>query len=231
MRLDKYLLTKYPQYTRSKIQDLIKRNLVLVNNNPVNKTGYEVKKSDQIVVLEDLKYASRAGMKLEYAASKLNLNFNDLIVLDVGSSTGGFTDYSLINGAKLVYAYDVGTDQMIERLRNDERVILAEKTNILNVNPPQVDLILIDISFSSSKLILKHLKDKANQILLLIKPQFEVGKEYLKKGIVKDKKRVQMLLEEYRELANEYNFSNIELFPTNLPGKNGNLEYWLYLAK
>ncbi len=135
MRLDNYLKDKYSKYTRSQIQDYIKRGLVLVNNIVTTKTGYQFKDNDIVILNELSEYASRAGYKLENAANKIHLKFNDLTILDVGSSTGGFTDYSLKNGAKLVYAYDVGTDQMIERLREDQRVILYEQTNILHVNP------------------------------------------------------------------------------------------------
>jgi len=231
MRLDNYLKDKYSKYTRSQIQDYIKRGLVLVNNIVTTKTGYQFKDNDIVILNELSEYASRAGYKLENAANKIHLKFNDLTILDVGSSTGGFTDYSLKNGAKLVYAYDVGTDQMIERLREDQRVILYEQTNILHVNPPQVDLVLIDVSFTSSMPILEHLKDVSNQFLILIKPQFEVGVEHLSKGIVKNKKRVHTLLDEYVKFVKSLGFHVINLFESDLPGKEGNVEYWLYLNK
>lgn len=231
MRLDKYLIELYPNLTRSKSQDLIKRSLVLVNNKVINKTGYEVKESDEIKVLDLLKYVSRAGLKLEHAASILNLKFNNLKVLDVGSSTGGFTDYSIQNGASIVYAYDVGTNQMDLNLRKNSKIVLNEQTNILSATITNVDIALVDVSFTSSKQILKHIYNYSNVFLVLIKPQFEVGKEHLKKGIVKDKKRVQALLDEFNILATELGFKNIKIFPTNLPGKDGNLEYWLYLEK
>ena len=96
---------------------------------------------------------------------------------------------------------------------------------------PNVDIALVDVSFTSSKQILKHIYNHSNVFLILIKPQFEVGKDHLKKGIVKDKKRVQALLDEFKLLATDLGFQNIKIFPTNLPGKDGNLEYWLYLEK
>ncbi len=231
MRLDKYLLELHPNLTRSKSQDLIKRRLVLVNNKIITKTGYEIKQSDKIQVLDLLKYVSRAGLKLEHAANILNLNFHNLKVLDVGSSTGGFSDYSIQNGASIVYAYDVGTNQMDKDLRNNPKIVLNEQTNILSATIPNVDIALVDVSFTSSKQILKHIYNHSNVFLILIKPQFEVGKDHLKKGIVKDKKRVQALLDEFKILATDLGFQNIKIFPTNLPGKDGNLEYWLYLEK
>ena len=215
----------------SKSQDLIKRGLVLVNNKVITKTGYEIKQSDEIQVLDLLKYVSRAGLKLEHAANILNLNFSNLKVLDVGSSTGGFSDYSIQNGASIVYAYDVGTNQMDKDLRNNPKIVLNEQTNILSATIPNVDIALVDVSFTSSKQILKHIYNYSDIFLILIKPQFEVGKDHLKKGIVKDKKRVQALLDEFRLLATDLGFQNIKIFPTNLPGKDGNLEYWLYLEK
>lgn len=231
MRLDNYLKDKYPEYTRSQIQDLIKRSLVLVNEKVTTKTGYEVKNTDEINLLDTTKYVSRAGYKLENAVKKLKISFSKIVVMDVGSSTGGFTDFSIQNGADLVYAYDVGTDQMVAKLRNNEKVKLFEKTNILSINPPNADIILIDVSFTSSKPILKHLKNNSNQILLLIKPQFEVGPKHLSKGIVKDKKRVEALLDEFELLAKELEFQVIDIFESGFPGKDGNLEYWLYLVK
>ncbi|MGI6787841.1 MAG: TlyA family RNA methyltransferase [Acholeplasmataceae bacterium] len=231
MRLDNYLKIKYDDYTRSQLQDFIKRGLVTVNEKIVTKTGYQVKNNDHVVLNEVSKYASRAAFKLEDIYHRLGLNFRNKVILDVGSSTGGFTDFSLKHGAKLVYAYDVGTNQMIDRLRNDERVILNEQTNILEVMPPKVDLVLIDVSFTSSKPILDHLKNVSNHFLILIKPQFEVGAEYLSKGIVKNKKRVNALLDEYIEFAQSLTFNIVNLLESCLPGKEGNIEYWIYLTK
>ena len=231
MRLDKYLLELNPNLTRSKVQDLIKRGLVKVNNSVVTKTGYEVSNLDLVELLETSKYVSRAGFKLENAISILSLDLANLTVLDVGSSTGGFTDCSLQHGAKLVYAYDVGTDQLDQSLRDNPKIELHEQTNILKVTPPNVDLILIDVSFTSTKPILRHVTPHANRLLVLIKPQFEVGQQYLKKGVVKDKKRVQTLLNEFEDLSKILGFKIIKIFSTNFPGKDGNLEYWLYLEK
>lgn len=231
MRLDKYILEKHPELTRSKIQDLIKLNKVIVNGVIVNKTGYDVDNNDQVEINNIFKYVSRGGMKLENAIDHLHLSLNDLVIMDVGSSTGGFSDCALQHGAKLVYAYDVGYQQMADSIKNDQRVILNEKTNILNIVPPVVDLVMVDVSFTSIKPIINHLYNASDQFLLLIKPQFEVGKMYIKKGLVKDKKRVQFVLNEFKQIAHSLNFNDIEIFPTNFPGKDGNLEYWLYLKK
>lgn len=231
MRLDNYLKEKYIEYTRSQIQDYIKRGFVLVNKEVITKTGFQVRETDEVILENFDKYASRAGYKLEAAYDKLNLNFDGLTILDCGSSTGGFTDFSLISGAKQIYAYDVGTNQMIQRLRDDHRVVLNEQTNILHIEPPKVDFVLVDVSFTSSMPILEHLKEASNNFLILIKPQFEVGAKYLSKGIVKDKKRVKTLLDEYVSYVKSIDFKVVDLFESSLPGKEGNIEYWIYLTK
>lgn len=223
MRLDQYLKENL-SISRSKAHDLIKLKSVLVNGTVIDKPAYQIKDNDMITVIETLKYASRAGMKLESAIRAFDLDFKDKTILDIGSSTGGFSDCSLAYGAKHVYAYDVGENQMIERLRNHEKVTLKEGVNILSVTPEVVDICLIDVSFTSIKPIINHLKDHAKQFILLFKPQFEVGKANLKKGIVKDEKVILKSLKAFQDYL-----ATLDIFVSNykpvLKGKKGNQEY------
>lgn len=223
MRLDNYIKENF-NISRSRALDLIKLSSVKVNNEIVIKPSYQVKEDDVVEIIETLKYASRAGEKLEDAIINFNLDFKNKTILDVGSSTGGFTDCSLSFGAKHVYAYDVGVDQMVLRLKEDKRVTLNEGVNILSVTPEEVDICLIDVSFTSIKPIITHLKDNAKRYVLLFKPQFEVGQKHLKKGIVKDVKVVNKYVEEFKDFLKELSLNVIEYKPV-LKGKKGNQEY------
>ena len=186
-----------------------------------------------------LKYVSRGGLKLEKAMNEFGLKLDGFVCMDVGSSTGGFTDCMLQNGATKVYAVDVGHGQLDWKLRNDERVVCMEKTNIRYVTPDDIDDSLdfssIDVSFISlTKVLLpvKELLRDSGRIVCLIKPQFEAGREKVgKKGVVRDKK----VHEEVIEMVVEY-AKSIELYPLRLDfspvkGPEGNIEYLLYLSK
>ncbi|MGI6360656.1 MAG: TlyA family RNA methyltransferase [Acholeplasmatales bacterium] len=223
MRLDNYIKENF-NISRSRALDLIKLSSVKVNNEIVIKPSYQVKEDDVVEIIETLKYASRAGEKLEDAIINFNLDFKNKTILDVGSSTGGFTDCSLSFGAKHVYAYDVGVDQMVLRLKEDKRVTLNEGVNILSVTPEEVDICLIDVSFTSIKPIITHLKDIAKRYVLLFKPQFEVGQKHLKKGIVKDVKVVNKYVEEFKDFLKELSLNVID-YKSVLKGKKGNQEY------
>ncbi|NLN50378.1 MAG: TlyA family RNA methyltransferase [Acholeplasmataceae bacterium] len=224
MRLDKYLVTTY-NYSRSKAIDLIKIGDVKVNKVTIYKPAYKISSNDQIEITETLKYVSRAGLKLEDAINHFKLDFTDKVVIDVGSSTGGFTDCSLSYGAKHVYAYDVGKDQMVDKLKNNKKVTLFEQTNILNVEPINVDICLIDVSFISIKPILKHLKDSALLFVMLFKPQFEVGKQKSKSGIIKDSKLILKALTDFGLFLKSLEINLIGYKPSLLKGKKGNQEY------
>jgi 23S rRNA (cytidine1920-2'-O)/16S rRNA (cytidine1409-2'-O)-methyltransferase len=230
MRLDHYLVEKNIAKTRSQATDLIKRGLVLVNENIVTKTGYEVS-NELIKLVEEVKYVSRAGEKLYQAINKFDIELFDKIVCDIGSSTGGFTDCALQEGAKKVYAYDVGKDQMDHELKKNPKILLFEETNILDVDLPLSDLVMIDVSFTSIKPILKHLKGYEHEIIALIKPQFEVGHIHFKQGVVKDLKRHKEVLIDVLNYARELGFSLKGLIKSDLKGKAGNQEYILYITK
>ncbi len=228
MRLDLYLVENQMVKSRSQATDLIKRGLVLVNDKKVTKTGYEVK-DDVIKILETQRFVGRGGEKLLQAILDFNLDFHDKIAVDIGSSTGGFTDCMLQHGAKEVYAYDVGKKQMDETLKMNPSIHLFEETNILDVTLPLSDIIAIDVSFTSIKPILKHLVGYEKEIIALIKPQFEAGHIKFKSGVLKDKKMHKQILSDVLSYAEMLNFTICDLKPSGLKGKAGNQEYVLYL--
>ena len=230
MRLDNYLKGK-EKLTRSKIKALILAGAVKVNDKIIMKASYQIKEDDKVELLTTNKYVSRAGLKLEEAITYFQLDFKDKVILDVGSSTGGFTDCSLKHGAKIVYAYDVGTLQMDETLRKDERIVLKEQTNILKADPPNVDIALIDVSFTSTLPIMKHIKNKAKLFVILFKPQFEVGRINLRKGIVKEEKIALLKLQELKSALEEQKLTVVDFIKTALKGKKGNQEYLMLVKK
>ena len=175
MRLDIYLVEHQFVQTRSQATDLIKRGCVLINENVITKPGYDVKTTDFINIEENSRFVSRAGHKLYQAILDFDIAFNDKIVIDIGASTGGFTDCALQHGAAKIYTYDVGTDQMDRSLLNHPKVSVFESTNVLDVDLPHADVIMIDVSFTSIKPIFKHLEGFKGEIIALIKPQYEAG--------------------------------------------------------
>lgn len=234
MRLDNYLVINNLFTTRSKAQQAIKSNRIKVNNVLITKTGYEIN-DDDIIEIEKLEYefVSRGGYKLLKAIKNFNLDFNDKIILDLGASTGGFTDCSLQFGAKKVYAIDVGTNQLAPSLLNNEKVFSLENTNIKNLDCllfKDIDFIVMDVSFISiTKLIIKLdelMSDHVN-LVLLIKPQFEVeNKNINKNGLVKNK---DIHYEVINKIVKSFEKNNIylnNLTYSPLKGeKSGNIEY------
>ncbi|MFA5792164.1 MAG: TlyA family RNA methyltransferase [Candidatus Paceibacterota bacterium] len=223
--------------SRKKASDLIKEKKVFVDGVIVEKPSKEFFGNEKIEITEVLKYVSRAGLKLEGAHKEFNFNIKDKVVADIGSSTGGFTDFLLQNGAKKVYAIDVGTGQLAEKLKNDDRVISLEKTDIRNLFelPEKVELAVVDVSFISLELILlsvtKLLKNKV-EIILLVKPQFEVGRENISKGgIVKDEKAKIFSLEKIKSFAQKLGLEIRGEAVSPIKGGDGNEEYFLYLVR
>lgn len=232
MRLDNYIVIKEQLESRSKATDLIKTGEVFVNDKAVTKPGYEVSESDVVFVRKVLPYVSRGGYKLEDAIKSYHLDFNGKTMIDVGSSTGGFTDCALKHGAKKIDCYDVGTDQLHESLRNLKEVSLHENTNILDVTfDTFADYVTIDVSFTSVKPIITHLKDMNATFIVLVKPQFEVGQKHLKNGIVKDeKKQIEVVLGMISYMK-DLGFTYIGHKKSDLIGKKGNQEYLLIMKK
>jgi 23S rRNA (cytidine1920-2'-O)/16S rRNA (cytidine1409-2'-O)-methyltransferase len=232
MRLDIYIKEKVN--SRNKAQTLINEGKVLVNSKICTKPAYEVTENDLIEITETEKYVGRGGYKLEKAIEHYNISLNDKICLDVGASTGGFTQCMLQNNAKKVYAVDVGKSQLADVLKNDSKVISLEQTDIRNFSPPEkIDFCAIDVSFISLTKILPFVNEMdINEIIVLIKPQFEVGKGNIgKKGIVKDKKIRQIALENIIDFSENLCYNVREYIHSPIIGGSGNIEYLMYMVK
>lgn len=205
-RLDKYLVTRGLAPTRSQAEHMIRLGRVTVNNNVVHKPSHVVRPDDKVMVTAPMDYVSRAGLKLESVVGQLGVSFHDKVVLDVGSSTGGFTDYALQHGAKKVFAVDVGTDQLHSRLRQDERIELYEKTDIRDFRAPEpIDIVVVDVSFIPLSHIGQALTDQCQpttQLIVMVKPQFEArGAGKFHKGVIKnDRMRREVLSHAESEL-------------------------------
>ena len=238
-RLDSILVTKGYFKSRAKAKYAIDSGNIYVNNIQITKSSKLISEEDNIEVRgETLKYVSRGGLKLEKAINVFEINLNNKICMDIGASTGGFTDVMLQNGAKKVYSVDVGHDQLDEKLINNEKVINLEGTNIKDIDVKDfnaIDFISTDVSFISILQVIPKiyelLKIKGNAVIL-IKPQFEVGKQNLNKnGVVKDIKIHKKILESIIEQINKIGFEILNLDYSPIKGPAGNIEYLLYIEK
>lgn len=237
MRLDIFLVENGYFNSRQKAQNAIKDGAVSVNGKIVTKSNYECVDFDDISILKETNhYVSRGGYKLEAAIKEFYLDFKDKIILDIGASTGGFTDCALKHGAKLVYAVDVGTDQLDDSLKNRSDVISYEQTNVLDIDSfdHEIDFIVMDVSFVSISKILpaidKFLTDK-NAFVCLVKPQFEVGKRFLKNGIVKDRTMHIKVLENVKDALSFYNMGIEKMTVSPILGGSGNKEFLIYVKR
>ena len=236
-RLDKSLVERGLATTRSQADNFIRLGYVFLNKKIVQKSGTMVSDSDEIKLERKETYVSRAGLKLASVAEYFHLNFQDKTVLDIGSSTGGFTDYSLRHGAKKVFAVDVGTDQLHPSLRPNQKIVLHEKTDIRDFYADEViDIIVGDVSFISLREILPHVAENlmnTNTILVaMVKPQFEAGRHQVNKGIIKNDKVRRQILSDFEDWARKY-FVVLDKKDSEVAGSKGNLErfYKLKLAK
>ena len=239
-RLDLLLVQRQLAASREKAKAIIMSGNVYVNGQKEDKAGSTFdEKSDIEVRGNTLKYVSRGGLKLEKAMSHFDITLDVKVCMDVGSSTGGFTDCMLQNGAVKVYAVDVGHGQLDWKLRQDERVICMEKTNIRYVEPENIEELVefssIDVSFISlTKVLLpvRNLLTDNGQIACLIKPQFEAGREKVgKKGVVRDSKVHEEVIHKVIAYAVSISFEVLGLEFSPIKGPEGNIEYLLYLQK
>lgn len=239
-RLDVLLVEKGLATSREKAKAIIMSGIVFVDNEKEDKAGATFPVTANIEVRGSvLRYVSRGGLKLEKAMQEFDVTLQDTICMDVGSSTGGFTDCMLQNGAVKVYAVDVGHGQLDWKLRNDERVVCMEKTNIRYVTEEDIDDKLdfssIDVSFISlTKVLLpvKNLLKDNGQIVCLIKPQFEAGREKVgKKGVVRDKNVHKEVIHMVVEYASSIGLRPLALTFSPVKGPEGNIEYLLHLVK
>ena len=233
-RLDKELVLKGFVESRTKAQELIANGAVKVNDKVVVKDSYSVGELDKIEIAQNdvLKYVSRGGFKLEKALKVFNIDVSNKVVMDIGSSTGGFTDCLLQNGAKKVLAIDVGTDVMHKSLRENEKVELYENTNITEVHHDkfeELDLIVVDVSFVSLERIVEKVYSENIKvdIICLIKPQFECGKQIATKygGVIKSKSVHKDVLKSVITFFNKNNFFLLGLDFSPIKGGDGNIEY------
>ena len=240
MKLSLYLVDKGYYPTRSQAHNAIKEGKITVDGNIITKDGFEVtEKNDICVKSDEHTYVSRGGNKLEAALTSFNLNLKDLTCLDIGASTGGFTDCMLQHGAAKVFAYDVGHEQLADKIRNDPRVISKEGINCRNLKRSDFDcdinFIAMDVSFiSCSKMFLaiSDILDVGSNAVVLFKPQFEVGSQYInKKGVVTDTNAVNRELENCKRNADEVKLSVEGCIEAPIKGQNGNQEYLLLLRK
>jgi 23S rRNA (cytidine1920-2'-O)/16S rRNA (cytidine1409-2'-O)-methyltransferase len=232
-RLDVYLSYKKLVQSRSQAETLIKLGQVKVDGRVVTKPGMIVGEHNDVRLSADEKYVSRAGLKLASVAHALKIDFDGKTVLDVGSSTGGFTDYALKHGAKKVYAVDVGTEQLHPTLRRNKKIELHEKTDIRDFVPKHTpDIVVMDVSFISLREILPHiatLADRNTQIVAMLKPQFEAGKEQVNKGVIKNDSVRRQILKEFEGWSKQY-FLTIDKKDSEVHGAKGNSERF-YLLK
>lgn len=239
-RLDAAMIERGLCTSRQEAQGVIMAGGVLVNDEKITKSGTTVRFDDNIRLLDKFvtsKYVSRGGLKLEKALQTFELDVSNLICLDIGASTGGFTDCLLQHGAAFVYAIDVGFGQIVGKLRQDERVEVLERTNARYLEPEELykdkktdkaQLAVIDCSFISLDKILpqtKKLLAPNSQIVVLIKPQFEAGKDKIKKGVVKDQKTQIEVLEHIARVAQNLDLRIFSCCHSPVKGPKGNIEY------
>lgn len=236
-RLDKVLTQRQLASSRSQAENFVRLGKVLVNGQPAKKSGQMVTERDKIVVTLEERYVSRAGLKLASVADELGVVFKDKTVLDIGSSTGGFTDYALQHGAKKVFAVDVGTDQLHPSLHGNPKIELHEKTDIRDfMTSEPIDVIVGDVSFISLREILPHvaktLMQPHTELIAMVKPQFEAGKHQVNKGVIKNNKIRREILADFEFWAQK-KFVILDKRDSDVAGAKGNLErfYKLRLAK
>ena len=239
-RLDILLVNRNLAQSRERAKAIIMSGNVFVEGQREDKAGSTFPGEVQIEIKGNpLKYVSRGGLKLEKAIKQYGVKPEGKICMDVGSSTGGFTDCMLQNGAVKVYAVDVGTNQLAWKLRTDERVVSMEKTNIRYLTPNQIgdpiDLASIDVSFISLTKVLQPVRDLLileGEVVALIKPQFEAGREKVgKKGVVRDRKVHFEVIEQVNSYAASIGFDCLDLSFSPIKGPEGNIEYLLYMKK
>lgn len=235
IRLDNLLVDRKMVESRSQAESYIKLGKVAVDGIKRAKPGFFVDVNSELKILQQVQYVSRAGLKLESVAKKMRIDFRNKTVLDVGSSTGGFTDYSLKNGANKVIAVDVGTDQLHPKLRLNKKVELHEKTDIRNFKTDQkIDVVVIDVSFISIKEILPsvvNLSNKNTKIVAMVKPQFEAGRNGTVNGVVKNNSYRRKILQDFENWCRSNNLYIENKRDSEVKGTKGNQERFYILRK
>ncbi len=240
VRLDKYLFDTGFAESIESARALIMSGRVLVNGQKIDKAGALIEAGSDIRIIgEDIKYVSRGGIKLEKALLEFKTDVKDKVCLDIGASTGGFTDCLLQSGAKKVYAVDVGYGILAWKLRNDPRIVNIEKTNIRYLDKSLIkeraDIITIDVSFISLTMVIPSAIDllmPQGIIIALIKPQFELGKEDVEKGgVVKDEKKHEKAIEKIKGFAISLGLEIKGVIESPILGQKGNMEFLICMVK
>lgn len=240
IRLDMLVVQKQLAPSREKAREYILTGKIYVNGKEEKKCGLKVK-AEAVVEMrgEAIPYVSRGGLKLHKALKDFSIDLKEAVCLDIGASTGGFTECMLVNGAQKVFAIDVGRDQLAEKLRHNPKVVSMEGTNIRNITSQDIgelsDFASIDVSFISLDKVIPHvlplLKDKG-EVVALIKPQFEAGRgKVSKKGVVKNSKVHEEIILNVINLLKENNATIIDLNYSGIKGPNGNIEYLINFTK
>jgi 23S rRNA (cytidine1920-2'-O)/16S rRNA (cytidine1409-2'-O)-methyltransferase len=239
-RIDKFLVEKGLAPSREKARAMLLAGSVIVNDQRVDKPGVQIGPEDTVRIRGgDHSYVSRGGQKLEKALDEFGVELADKTALDIGASTGGFTDCLIRRGVQKVFALDVGYGQLAWSLRMDARVVCIERTNIRKVTPRDFpgpfDLITIDVSFISLTLVIPVAMDllkPAGEIVALIKPQFEVGKgEVGKKGVVRDSGKHVEVVEKIKTFTHKVGLESLGVIESPIMGPKGNKEFFIYLRK
>lgn len=234
-RLDIELTKQGLTTSRSQAESWVRLGKVTVDGKVITKPGHFVRDDADLKLTAREQYVSRAGLKLASVAELLHLDFRDKVVLDVGSSTGGFTDYALQHRAKKVFAVDVGTDQLHPSLRSNRAIELHEKTDIRDFYLPHVkpDIVVIDVSFISLREILPHIARELSgphtQIAAMLKPQFEAGRDQTNKGIIKNDAVRRQILRDFETWAKQY-FVIVDKRDSDVHGAKGNQERFYLLT-
>ncbi len=265
-RIDILLVDKGFAGTRTKAQAMLMSGSVFIGGQRVDKVGTLVEETAEVEIREKFPYVSRGALKIEKAYEEFDLNFQDKVICDIGSSTGGFTDFALQHGAKKVFAVDVGYGQLDRKLREDSRVVVMEKTNFRDIESrddfskrviltcpgsknhvknadsgqarmtiEKIDYFVCDVSFISLKKIIPQIKkiaDYSTECILLIKPQFEVGKEIADKtkGVIRDEEIQRAVVEDIAKFAESSGFRVQGITDSPITGAKGNKEFLLWLA-
>jgi 23S rRNA (cytidine1920-2'-O)/16S rRNA (cytidine1409-2'-O)-methyltransferase len=236
-RLDKIITERGLADSRARALSLVMAGQVRVNGQVVTKAGTPVSTDAEIAVSKGCPYVSRAGYKLEAALDAFGIDLKGKVAIDVGASTGGFTDLMLQRGASRVYAVDVGHSQLHYRLRNDPRVVCLEEVNARRIDPSLIpercDIAVFDVSFISLKLVIPpvlNILKRPSGIVALVKPQFEAGKGMTKKGILKDEATIISVVENIKEFLYSIELIVLGVIPSPVKGAKGNQEYLIYCA-
>ncbi len=240
IRLDQLMVSRGLAETRSKAQAMIMAGIVQVDERIVDKPGREVSPSVEVKIKDKYpRYVSRGGIKLEAALEAFDIDVTGKLLMDVGASTGGFTDCLLRHGAAQVIAVDVGYGQLDWRLRNDPRVVVLERTNIRHLDKERLPFVpdgaVIDVSFISLRLVLPKVTELLapdSFIIALVKPQFEAGREFVGKGgVVRDKSLRERIVKDIERLSQGVGWTSKGYIPCPILGPKGNQEYLLYLTR